>query len=286
MPSPTAAAVNAERLLLLAWPRAILLQMAHPLIAAGVAEHSTFRAGPVASARRLHSTVRAMLALSFGDQHEAEGAIEGIRKIHRRVHGTLKTTVGQFPAGTIYSAEDPALVRWVHLTLMRAMPEFYADVIAPLSIAERDAYCEEAAWVPVALGAREADIPRTWADLVRAFDDVVSSGVLAAGDDARAIAEAVLTPSLPRGWNWMLGPVARLQRRIAIPSLPAAVRSAYGWSTTDEAAELDRRARARSVAHLRRLRRVLPDAIALWPDARPSRGRRQAIGARAESPSR
>lgn len=282
----TAEIVNAERLMLLAWPRAILLQMAHPLIAAGVAEHSTFRAGPVASARRLHATVRAMLALSFGDRHEAERALEGIRKIHRRVHGTLRQDVGRLPAGTPYSAEDPALVRWVHLTLLRAVPELYSELIVPLSIAELDAYCEEAVWVPVALGAHETEIPRTWSDAVRAFDDVVASGALAVGDDAREIAESVLAPALPRGWNWMLGPVTRLQRRITVPALPESLRAAYGWSTTEAGAEIDRRARARSLSHLRRLRRVLPDAIALWPEARPSRKRRQATEARAEFPSR
>jgi uncharacterized protein (DUF2236 family) len=286
MARTTAEIVNAERLMLLAWPRAILLQMAHPLIAAGVAEHSTFRAGPVASARRLHATVRAMLALSFGDRHEAERALEGIRTIHRRVHGTLRQDVGRFAAGTPYSAEDPALVRWVHLTLLRAVPELYSEMIAPLSIAELDAYCEAAVWVPVALGARESEIPRTWADLVRAFDDVVASGVLAVGDDAREIAEAVLAPALPRGWNWMLGPVTRLQRRITVPALPESVRAAYGWTTTEAGAGIDRRARARSVARLRHVRRVLPDAVALWPESRPSRKRRQTIAARAESPSR
>jgi uncharacterized protein (DUF2236 family) len=58
--------LNAERLVLLGWTRAILLQLAHPLIAAGVYDHSSFRATPWAAVSRLHATVRAMLALSFG----------------------------------------------------------------------------------------------------------------------------------------------------------------------------------------------------------------------------
>src|SRR5215510_11317001 len=48
--------VNAERVMLLAWPRAILMQVAHPLVAAGVAEHSTFADGGVTAAHRLWQT--------------------------------------------------------------------------------------------------------------------------------------------------------------------------------------------------------------------------------------
>jgi uncharacterized protein (DUF2236 family) len=58
--------INAERLLLLAWTRAILLQLAHPLIAAAVTDHSTFRGSTGAALSRLHHTVHAMLAISFG----------------------------------------------------------------------------------------------------------------------------------------------------------------------------------------------------------------------------
>ena len=52
--------------MLLGWSRAILLQLAHPLIAAGVAEHSSFRAGAFTAIVRLHETIRSMLALTFG----------------------------------------------------------------------------------------------------------------------------------------------------------------------------------------------------------------------------
>src|SRR5688500_1347692 len=99
--------VNAERIVVLSWSRAILLQLAHPLVAAGVAEHSSFRHGRLTAAKRLHQTIRAMLALTFGDDRARTRALEGIRGIHRRVHGQLSTAVGIFPEGAPYSAEDP-----------------------------------------------------------------------------------------------------------------------------------------------------------------------------------
>ena len=50
-------------LLLGAGPRALLLQLAHPLVAAGVAEHSDFRADPW---RRLDGTLRSYLRIVYG----------------------------------------------------------------------------------------------------------------------------------------------------------------------------------------------------------------------------
>ena len=58
-------------------------------------------------------------------------SLDGIRTIHRRVNGRLRTTVGRFPTGTAYSAEDPALVRWVHLTLLESLPLAYEALVGP-----------------------------------------------------------------------------------------------------------------------------------------------------------
>jgi uncharacterized protein (DUF2236 family) len=249
--------VNAERLVVLGWPRAILMQMAHPLIAAGVAGHSSFRDGPVASVRRLHATVHAMLMILFGDERERDRAIDGIRAIHRRVNGALRESVGRFPAGTRYTAEDPALLRWVHLTLLESVPLIYERIVGPLTPVERDAYCAESAWVPIALGARDDEIPRTWDASARAIDEMLASGTLAIGADARAIADTLLAPPL----SALIWPVRRLQQRIAIGTLPPTLRDAYGL--TPVPSDLDRTFR-----RLRRMRRAVPDRIAHWGIAR------------------
>src|SRR5688500_506617 len=81
--------IAGERLALLAWPRAILLQLAHPLVAAGVAEHSGFRSSPFAPFARLHATVGAMRRLTFGSDEEAAAVVRRILGVHDRVNGTL-----------------------------------------------------------------------------------------------------------------------------------------------------------------------------------------------------
>jgi uncharacterized protein (DUF2236 family) len=105
--APTARRINGERIVLLGWSRAILMQLAHPLVAAGVHDHSTFRHGPLTAATRLHETVKAMLALTFGDAQRSGAALDGIRAIHHRVHGALSHSIGPYLAGSRYSAEDP-----------------------------------------------------------------------------------------------------------------------------------------------------------------------------------
>jgi uncharacterized protein (DUF2236 family) len=252
--------INAERVLLLSWPRAILLQLAHPLVAAGVADHSSFRKGPATAARRLHETVRAMLSLTFGDEAAHAQTIASILAIHRRVNGTLRSAVGPFPAGTPYTAEDPDLVLWVHTTLIESVLDLYQRVIEPLTDQARDAYCAEAAEVAVELGARVADVPHTWTALVDYLATTHRSGTIVVGPDAKAVAGAVLSPPLPL-ISW---PAGRLVRRVTLGLLPANLRAQYGhgWTARDE---------RRFVAALRRvqrLRRLTPRRLALWPEAR------------------
>jgi len=252
--------INAERLVLLGWSRAILLQMAHPLIAAGVADHSHFRAGPMVAVRRLRETVKSMLALSFGDAFEAGHAIAAIRAIHTRVRGQLRETTGPFPAGTRYSAEDPALLLWVHATLIDSVIVMYERIVAPLSPEERDEYCAEAADVAIALGADQDEVPRAWPALQDYLQREYRSGRIVVGDDARRIVEAVLFPPL----SAVSGPFAWINRLVTLGLLPDSVRDQYRYAWND------RRARQlkRTLGVLRSMRRVMPKAVAWWPAAR------------------
>lgn len=252
--------VNAERVVLFGWSRAILLQLAHPLIAAGVAEHSTFRGSAREVAARLHHTVGAMLALTFGAPTSRDETLERIREIHRRVNGRLPAAVGPFAAGTPYSAEDPDLVLWVHVTLLDSIPLVYERFVSPLSDADRDEYCAEAAGTAVALGARDHDVPRTWNAMRRLLEAAHGSDRIVVGPQARALAGAVLAPGVPRP----IAPVSALNRLVTIGLLPDPIRRQYGYEWSDAREERLRR----TIAIIGGVRRVLPDVLALWPHAR------------------
>jgi uncharacterized protein (DUF2236 family) len=252
--------VSSERLVVLGWSRAILLQIAHPLIAEGVIEHSSFRGGVIEAAVRLHHTISAMLSLTFGDTARRTEAVARIRAIHRTVNGTLPVDAGPFTAGTPYSAEDPALLLWVHATLIDSTADIYQRLIAPLSDADRDGLCVQSAPLLEELGGDPRTTPRTWCDLQRYLARVYDSGALSPSAASRTLAEAVLSPRAAG----VPVPIGGLHRLVAIGLLPPAVRAAYGfdWNATRE-----RRFR-RALRVIRNARRVTPRLVALWPEAR------------------
>jgi uncharacterized protein (DUF2236 family) len=260
IPSMIAERINSERVVLLGWSRAILMQIAHPLIAAGVVQHSSFRGGALQAAVRLHHTVSAMLSLTFGSEDRRAAAIERIRTIHTTVNGTLTTGAGPFPAGTRYSAEDPALLMWVHATLLDSTADIYRRVVAPLTSEELNLFCVEAAPLLEALGGDPAVTPRSWDALQNYISGIYGQGVLAVSADARALGAAVLSPRAAG----VAVPFGSLHRLLAVGLLPAALREPYGFKWD--------RARARrferAMRALRATRRVTPRLLAQWRVAR------------------
>lgn len=218
--------INAEVVTLLGWGPAILMQFAHPLVAAGVADHSIFAAHPEQRWGRLRQTVAAMLALTFGTEDEAGRAAGGINAIHDRVHGALPEAVGPFPAGTPYSAHDPALLRWVHATMLHMLPRSYELFVGPLSAAEKDRYCLEASAVAPLLGIPDGYLPTTRVELYRYLDDVLASGQIAVGRQARRLAHEILHPIFPRPARPFLLPLVQLP---TVGLLPPPIRARYGF---------------------------------------------------------
>jgi uncharacterized protein (DUF2236 family) len=248
--------INGERVVVLGWGRAILLQLAHPLVAAGVADHSTFRDTPTARYRRLHSTIQSMLALTFGTPGERQATIDKINGIHDRVHGTLRESAGRFAAGTPYTATDPALLVWVDATLRETLPMAYELFVGPLTTAERDAYCAEGDDVMAALRIPEGTRPRSVDELTRYMTAMYERGDIAVTDTARELAREVVAPPFSRA----LWPASRVTRLATIGLLQPRVREAYGFRWTAE----DERALTRWAQRIRAYRRVCPDAIARW----------------------
>jgi len=251
--------INREIVVLLGWGRAILLQLAHPLVAAGVADYSRFRQGAGGYARRARETVGAMLTITFGTDDEAQAAVDAINHIHDRVHGRLRHDVGPFPAGTVYSAHDPDLLLWVHATLVESLVVAYERLVEPLSLDEKNQYAAEATWLTERLGVPSERIPTTWGGLQAYLERMVASGAIVVGPDAAALADAVLAPAIGAA-----RPMFHIPRLVTIGLLPPAVRDEYGFAWTS--------ARQRSADRLLRMirgaRHLLPATVAHWPSAR------------------
>src|SRR5712692_8111852 len=186
--------IHRERVLLAGWGRAILLQLAHPKVARGVAEHSGFTTEPWGRLRRLHRTLGSMLALTFGTDEEAAAVAGRINAIHDRVHGRLGEAAGDAPAGAPYSAHDPALLTWVHTTLLDSFLLTYRLFVRPLSEVEADRYCTEVSGIESLLEISAGRLPRTEAALRKYLEDMLASGVIEVTDTARDLAREVIAP--------------------------------------------------------------------------------------------
>ena len=103
-----------ESVLMLGGGYALLMQAAHPLVAAGIVAHSSFRESPW---RRLAGTMNAIYTVVYGTRAEADRAAARVRAIHASVQGSIPERRGSYPAGTRYAARDPQLLLWVHGTL-------------------------------------------------------------------------------------------------------------------------------------------------------------------------
>ena len=262
-PMPISHRVNREAVVVLGWGRAILLQLAHPLVAAGVGAHSGFDAGALAYVQRMRRTIGAMLSLTFGTESEIRETAGRINAIHSRVHGRLESAVGGYPAGTPYDATDPALLTWVHATLIDSQLRTYALFVRPLARDDQDRYCAEAAQIGPLLGVPASGLPDTRDRLDRYLDRMQREDRLAVGAGARRLAGALLAPP---GRRWV-APALWLGRLTTVGLLPAPIRDAYGFPWRPEDA---RRLRS-AAAMLRAARRVTPPALREWPAARKAR---------------
>jgi uncharacterized protein (DUF2236 family) len=192
---------------------AVLLQVAHPLVAAGVAEHSSYDKDVW---RRLVRTLRALYLITYGSKAEAEGAAAAVRAAHARVNGTTSVQLGSFPPGTPYSAEDPALMLWVHATLVHSSLCAYQRFERELSRAEEESYYGEMAIVAELFGTPPDVIPPTLADLRAYFSAKLDGSTITVTEPARQIARAIYRSPL-RGPMRVVTPAHRLATTAQLP---------------------------------------------------------------------
>jgi uncharacterized protein (DUF2236 family) len=227
-------------LLLGAGPRALLLQIAHPLVAAGVADHSDFRTDPW---QRLAGTLRSYLRIVYGTADAARDEIRRLGDLHRGVRGEVTEPFARQRHGRTYSALDPDLSLWVHATLVDSTIVAYDAWLEPLGRAARARYYQETLPVGRAFGIPEALLPPN----LDAFEAYLATmlapgGPIEVGPVARELADAITHPPLGPAAT-AAGPVlARLAPMLdGIPSrtyswlfwpsiglLPARIRDGYG----------------------------------------------------------
>jgi uncharacterized protein (DUF2236 family) len=211
-PDSEAWRLNREAMLLLgAGPRALLLQIAHPAVAAGVNDHSDFRADPW---RRLAGTLRSYLTIVYGATGAALAEIRRLNTLHRGI------------TGPGYAARDPELSLWVHATLVDSTMAVADAWLEPLSQDRRATYYAETLPIGRAFGVPDALLPP---DIV-AFDRYVAAmlspdGPVRVSPIARELAGVILRPPLAP-----LAPLLPLPTAAARSVLARVSPATYGWT--------------------------------------------------------
>jgi uncharacterized protein (DUF2236 family) len=249
-PGSMAWRIDGEALVLAGGTCALLMQLAHPAVAAGVAQHSDFRGDPFA---RLRRTLNASYAVVFGTTARAERAIRRMNAIHGVVRGEVPET------GAAYHATDPALLLWVHATLVDTAIRVYDRYVTRLTPGEQQAYHAESRQIAIRLGVPGEVVPETLVELRAEMLRLMAGGTVAVSDTARSLAPSVLHPV-----RFPPAPAWDLAHLISLSMMPAAIRRGYGipWSSRREHGleRLGRLSRRLWPLAPRRLRRV-PQAL-------------------------
>ena len=253
-PDSVAWRVDREVVVLAGGSCALLMQAAHPVVAAGVDQHSTYAMDPFG---RLQRTLTSSFDVVFGTRARADAAIRRVNAIHAAVRG-------QLPGGSAYSAADPEALLWVHATLVDTALRIYTRFVGPLSPDEQRRYLQEAAEVAERLGVPPVDLPTDVPELRAWMAAMVETERVRVTPAAQRIARTVLYPNglVPRlAWDAV--------HLISLASLPDPLRRQYGirWSERRE------RGVERLAAVSRRTLPLLPPPLRFVPQARTAERR-------------
>lgn len=248
------ARVNRERVLLVGGQRALVMQLAHPLVAAGVDQHSDF---PARALDRLRRTLDLSLTLIYGTPAEARRAAKAIRAVHDRVSGVSD--------GTAYRANDPGLLLWVNATLIDTTLVVYERFVSRLSEEERRRYYEETVQSAEAFGIPREVTPPDLSAFRAYLEGMLAGGELGATEAGRRLVPDVLRPPLP----FPLRLPTAVIRRLTVALLPERIRSMFDLRV----GPVDRIGLAAATAASRAVLPLVPPVVRVFSRARAAEAR-------------
>lgn len=252
--------------------RANLLQASHPGVAAALVNNSKADV-----ALRLQTTIAFVDGVIFGTVDEARELARRLHAKHAAVSGVLSHSAGVHERGDPYEGNDLEALIWVLMTIIDTVVLLYEEFVAPLSRVDKDRVLAELPQLAAMFGIPARALPRDWAGHEAYMREMYAGPRTSVGDDGRAAAASVMTPSERAleleifgrtvDLRWLPAPAARLFRRLdpqramflavramTVAWLPPHLREAYGveWGP-----------RARRRANL--ARRLLRAAMRLQP---------------------
>ena len=252
--------LHEEPILLIAGLRSLYLQALHPRAVAGVAQNSTFKSDPWG---RLMRTSEYVGTTIYGSTAQAELAGSRLRRLHSRLRSTDPST------GEIFRIDDPALLRWVHVTEVESFLSTARRAGLKLTDDEVDTYYTEQLRVAELVGLDPATVPSTAAEVAAYYESMQAE--LRLTRDGADTMFFLTVPPIPDNWGPVpfrlaltLGPTRFAYFGIAgtaLALLPPWARKMYGglgWATTDVSADLSVRGMRLLLAALPKRYRVNP----------------------------
>jgi uncharacterized protein (DUF2236 family) len=228
--------------------RALLLQLAHPWVAAAIEQHSDTFQDPI---RRFHRTFSVMFTMVFGTLEQSLSASRRLHRRHAAIRGTLQSAAGPFPAGSFYSANAISALRWVHATLTDSALIAHALVLPPLTRNQRELYYSESRVFAALFGIPTACLARDWTGFSAYMDAMVQSRTLSVTDSSRLMAQQLLAGA----HTWL--PVPPSYRALTAELLPPRLRDEFALRN----GRADRRAAEKLVARVRTIYPLLPSRL-------------------------
>ncbi len=210
-PESEAWKINREGVLYFGGMRALLMQIAHPKVAQGVADHSNFETDPLGRALRTFSTVYEIV---YGDRDTALKAAARVHAIHQKVRG---------PG---YFATDPELLFWVLATLIDSAKFAYELYLDPLPAERWEQFYADCRLGARLFGIRDLSMmPPDFAAFERRLDDLIASDVITVSPTASRLAQSLINR----------GPLNTKATKpllyvLAAGTLPAKLRREFGFA--------------------------------------------------------
>jgi uncharacterized protein (DUF2236 family) len=222
VPSPGSAVwrIAGDARLLAGAGAALVLQVAHPTVAAGVRDYSNFAADPWG---RLLRTLDFTNALVFGGPDPAGAAGRRVWRLHGRIAGTG-------PDGRPYRAREPEAYAWVHASLADSIVASHERFVAPLGRAEVECFWAEWRRLGRVVGIAGDELPGSW-DGFAGYRERMIAERLADNDVVREVIAALRAPAAPPlpalarpAWRVARIPISRLFALATVGLLPPPLR--------------------------------------------------------------
>jgi uncharacterized protein (DUF2236 family) len=230
--------------------RAALMQLAHPMVAFAIAQHSHTRADV---AGRFQRTFRSVFSMVFGDLDEAFAAARRVHAIHAAIHGALPEAIGGWPAGARYCANDAEALRWVHATLVDTTLLVRELIDGPLPAWVKDRYIVEMQRFAALFAIPETMRPASFAAHARYMRDMLASDRLAVAPCAREMAGFLVG----RGGEHQ-PPIGRIAEAVTAQLLPRELAVQYALRAAPATARVGLRAFGAVVRRVPRSARRIP----------------------------